>query len=152
MWASGVKAAGSFKSRFSLKLNSGFVVTMETWTKLFYHAITYDELDECDIATDNFFTASEAGYYSFTASASVKSLNTPGEFLIRFAINGAQANKLDVEGQAGAPTVNSHAYAAITGECYLDAGDEVEVQVYVAGTSNETVGERNGNFQGHRFA
>ncbi len=158
MFATGTKGVASapvaigFDSRFSLTRTTGYSFTRDVWAVLIYQQTRWDELGETDVPTTHRFVASEAGWYSFKAAASISGLNDPGALLMRFTINGAISNKLTMEGQNDSIEIGTHTTTSIAGECYLDVNDYVEVECYLDCAVDEQLGEKCGTFQGHRFA
>jgi len=158
MFASGVKASAGdpvavgFDSRFSLTRTTGYSFTKDVWATLLYQQTRWDELGETDVPTTHRFVASAAGWYSFLAAASIKTLNQPGALLMRFTINGAVSIKLTMQGKNNASEAGSHTVSNIEGECYLEADDYVEVECFLDCGVDEMLGEQCGTFQGHRFA
>jgi len=158
MWASGVKASAGdpvavgFDSRFSLTRSTSYSFTKDVWALLIYQQTRWDELGETDVPNTHRFVASAAGWYSFKAAADIKTLNSPGSLIMRFTINGAVSVKLTGQGKSNASEAGSYTITNISGECYLEADDYVEVECFLDCGVDEMLGERCGTFQGHRFA
>ncbi len=130
MWASGKKAAGGFSSYLKATFFSGGNVLNNTWTKMPFAAVAYDNDSEVDIVTNYRWNVAVTGVYRICAVASLDAMPTTANMgmLVKIYKNGSTLER----GQQGYKAGSSdNLTTSVHHTCLaLTAGDYIEVFVH----------------------
>jgi len=130
MWASGTKVAGGYSSKLKATFFGGGDVLNNTWTKMEFKGVAYDNDSEVDITTNYRWDVAATGIYRISAIASLNSMPTTANMgmLCTIRKNGSSLERGHQGYKAGSAdglTSSTH-----TTCLELTAGDYIEVFVH----------------------
>lgn len=127
-----ISEACVFISRCSIWQDTVQAILNETYTKIKFDTILYDNNNECDVSVEHCFTAKADGYYSINAQVVLDNLNADRLFRVIVRKNGNNV----VYGHNHVPT-NSDCVVNVNKDLYLETGDYIEVFVWHNHTSTQ---------------
>lgn len=154
MWASGSGGGGAvgFDSKFSVYRQTTQTIGQAAWTKVQWHGIEYDGLDEFDAVTNFRFVATVGGYYDIKAFVTAKNMAAADVIAARFTKNGSFSRYSGTPNRANKCNDGNSTPVQICHTIELDATDYVEVEAYTNSAGGIGIGDEAMVFTGERIA